>query len=151
MAIESVTTSPWKLEKRVLPQHTDYAGVMWHGAYLAWLEEARVEALAAVGMPYCRVSDEGYEMPVVRLQLHYRQALSHGDRVIVESQVLPRLGVRWPWHARFCLPDGTCAAEAEVELVIVQSSGEGRGVLRRPPAFLAPALAALTQGPQPAI
>ena len=34
----------WLLERRVLPQHTDHAGVMWHGAYLAWLEEARVEA-----------------------------------------------------------------------------------------------------------
>ena len=26
------------LTKRVLPQHTDYAGVMWHGAYVQWLE-----------------------------------------------------------------------------------------------------------------
>ena len=38
---------PWRLCKRVLPQHTDHAGVMWHGAYVAWLEEARVEALNA--------------------------------------------------------------------------------------------------------
>ena len=30
---QSVTTRPWRLRKRVLPQHTDHAGVMWHGAY----------------------------------------------------------------------------------------------------------------------
>ena len=45
---DSVTPTPWRLKKRVLPQHTDHAGVMWHGAYVAWLEEARVEALVAV-------------------------------------------------------------------------------------------------------
>ena len=36
---------PWQIERTVLPQHTDHAGVMWHGSYLAWLEEARVDAL----------------------------------------------------------------------------------------------------------
>ena len=44
MVIETVAAGyPWVLQRRVLPQHTDHAGVMWHGAYLAWLEEARVE------------------------------------------------------------------------------------------------------------
>ncbi|MCZ0899091.1 acyl-CoA thioesterase, partial [Microcoleus sp. HI-ES] len=27
---------------RVYPHHTDYSGVVWHGTYLAWREEARV-------------------------------------------------------------------------------------------------------------
>lgn len=40
----------WTLTMRVLPQHTDYAGVLWHGAYVQWLEEARVEALQAAGL-----------------------------------------------------------------------------------------------------
>ena len=46
---DSVTPLPWRVQKRVLPQHTDHAGVMWHGAYVAWLEEARVEALCPCG------------------------------------------------------------------------------------------------------
>ncbi|MEC9028789.1 MAG: acyl-CoA thioesterase, partial [Cyanobacteriota bacterium] len=75
MLMKSEKTQPWKLRKRVLPQHTDHAGVMWHGAYLAWLEEARVEALAQVGLPYARISAAGLEMPVVRLEIHYRRAL----------------------------------------------------------------------------
>ena len=52
---KSVTPSPWRLIKRVLPQHTDHAGVMWHGAYVGWLEEARVEALAAAGLGYAAI------------------------------------------------------------------------------------------------
>ena len=144
---ESVTTQPWRLEKTVLPQHTDHAGVMWHGTYVAWLEEARVEALAAVGLSYASVAGQGYEMPVVRLQIHYRQSLCHGDLVVLESMALPRRGARWPWSARFCLPDGTCMAEAEVELVIVQLEGGGASVLRRPPLALREGLQALVLGP----
>jgi len=120
---------------------------MWHGSYVAWLEEARVEASAAAGLSYACVSEQGYEMPVVRLEIKYRQSLRHGDRVVLESVALPRRGVRWPWMARFCLPDGTCMAEAEVELVILRREGEGAAVLRRPPAELQEGLLVLVQGP----
>ena len=65
----------WRLVRRVLPQHTDHAGVMWHGAYLAWLEEARVEALASAGLAYSDLSARGLELPVVSLAIDYRQAL----------------------------------------------------------------------------
>ncbi len=61
---DSVTPLPWRVQKRVLPQHTDHAGVMWHGAYVAWLEEARVEALVAAGLTYADMTALGVEMPV---------------------------------------------------------------------------------------
>jgi len=35
----------WELKKKVLPQHTDHAGVMWHGYYLKSLEESRLDAM----------------------------------------------------------------------------------------------------------
>ena len=42
----------WKIEKIVLPQHADHAGVMWHGTYFNWLEESRINALLEVGISY---------------------------------------------------------------------------------------------------
>jgi acyl-CoA thioester hydrolase len=45
---------------------------MWHGAYVAWLEEGRVEALARVGLDYAELSSRGLEMPVVSLGIDYR-------------------------------------------------------------------------------
>ena len=120
---------------------------MWHGAYVAWLEEARVEALAAAGMPYSQVSEQGFEMPVIRLQIQYRKPLSHGDQVVLESHPLPRRGARWPWISRFCLPDGSCAAEAEVELALVRFANGKRSLVRAAPAPIAEALGALQRGP----
>lgn len=142
-------TRAWRLRRRVLPQHTDHAGVMWHGAYLAWLEEARVEALQAVGLAYAELSADGLELPVVSLGIQYRQALLHGDQVELRSWVLPRQGVKLPWVSRFIRADGEVAAEAQVELVLVDlSSGPGqRRLLRRLPAQLAVAVDQLVRGP----
>ena len=92
---------PWRLKKKVLPQNTDHAGVMWHGAYVNWLEELRVKALMEVGVPYEKLSMQGFEMPVVELRIKYISALHHGDEVVVESLVLERKGLRLPWKTRF--------------------------------------------------
>ena len=141
----------WRLRRRVLPQHTDHAGVMWHGAYLAWLEEARVMALEAVGLAYADLSAEGLELPVVSLSIDYRQALLHGDAVELRSWVLPRQGVKLPWVSHFLRASGELAAEARVELVLVDlSNGAGqRRLLRRLPDTLAMAVKRLVQGPAP--
>jgi acyl-CoA thioester hydrolase len=140
---------PWSLRRRVLPQHTDHAGVMWHGAYLAWLEEARVEALASAGLAYSDLSARGLELPVVSLAIDYRQALLHGDAVELLSEVLPRQGVKLPWRSRFIGPSGQVAAEARVELVLVDLSAgaDQRRLLRRLPDDLATAVEALARGP----
>ena len=139
---DSVTPQPWRLCKRVLPQHTDHAGVMWHGAYVAWLEEARVEALAAAGLSYSAMAGMGLEMPVVSMTVAYRRSIRHGDQIVLESQCGSQSGVRWPWRSRFVL-DGQVMADARVELVIV---GDGR-LLRQPPDAIRAALNALQGGP----
>lgn len=150
-------TWPWRLTRRVLPQHTDHAGVMWHGAYLRWLEEARVEALAAVGLPYRVLSDRGLELPVVSLTIDYRRPLQHGDCVEIESMVGEAQGLRLPWCSRFVGMEGHVAATARVELVLVESRPHPAGgvpqrrLRRQPPADLAEALAALRRGPRTAM
>ena len=141
----------WLLRRRVLPQHTDHAGVMWHGAYLGWLEEARVEALAAVGLAYADIAASGLALPVVKLQLTYRKELVHGESVVLRSLVLPRHGVRLPWRSRFINGAGELAAEAQVELVVVDRGGSVRGrprPLRRIPIEMERAIAILVAGPQ---
>ena len=47
----SHTTEKWfEYPVRVQPHHTDYGGIVWHGNYLTWLEEARVEYFRSIGI-----------------------------------------------------------------------------------------------------
>ena len=146
MVNESVTRASWCLTKRVLPQHTDHGGVMWHGAYVGWLEEARVEALSQTGYPYEKMAAGGLEMPVVQLQIRYREALMLGDEVALKSVCGAPRGVRWPWSTRFMKGD-VCVAEASVELVLL-SVRPARRVLRRPPEAVLEAFRTLEEGPK---
>ena len=138
---------PWLLRKFVLPQHTDHAGVMWHGFYLNWLEEARVDALAQVGLPYSDLSISGYEMPVVDLQIRYIDSLIHGDVVVLKSWLLEQKGARYPWKTTFHRANGKLCAEALVDLVLLKREESRSRVLRRAPAYISEALGDLQQGP----
>jgi acyl-CoA thioester hydrolase len=132
-----------------MPQHTDHAGVMWHGAYVAWLEEARVEALAHAGLPYEALSRTGVELPVVGLQLDYRHPLRLGDRARLLSRLESRRGPRLRWLTHVLAPGEVLAVVARVELVALSAVGAQRRVLRRLPAALEAALGTLEIGPDP--
>ena len=140
-----VTHLPWICRKQVLPQDTDHAGVLWHGSYVAWLEEARVQALAEAGLAYAELSAQGLELMVVDLRLRYMQALAHGEAVELHSWLQPQGGVRLPFMTRFIKADGALAAEAVVTLALVDRQ---RGRLQRQqPPDLVEALRRLAAGP----
>ena len=137
---KDVTDWPWRWGKQVLPQHTDHAGVMWHGAYVAWLEEARV----AAGLTYAELSASGLELMVVELQLCYRRPLRHGENVELRSRIVGAKGLRLPFQTQFITGAGQLAAEALVTLALVDR--EHGKPLRRPPEPLARALETLARG-----
>ena len=148
MAFESCDHNPWKLSKRVLPQHTDHAGVMWHGMYVNWLEEARVAALIQVGLPYQEISEMGLEMPVVSLQLNYIRSIVHGESICLDTWPLPREGIRWPWQSQFLQEGSIVFAKANVELVLTRITGPKMTVLRHTPEHIEHLFLKLQNGPR---
>ena len=145
--INSFNGHSWILKKLVLPQHTDHAGVMWHGSYLNWLEESRIDALKKVGLPYSQMSEEGFEMPMISLTINYIIALHHGEEVFIKSWSLPQKGARWPWRTKFFREDLSLAADAKVELVLTRYLESKIRLLRYPPPHIAMALLNLQKGP----
>tara|TARA_Y100001968_G_C19411808_1_gene746723 strand:- start:952 stop:1383 length:432 start_codon:yes stop_codon:yes gene_type:complete len=139
---------PWLLQKVVLPQHTDHAGVMWHGAYLSWLEESRIQALSNVGLEYSNLSKDGYELPVISLSIDYKMALLHGDKVNLKSWALQAKGVRWSWKTIFYKDADKEVARSTVDLVLIRKSPNSSQVLRKPPIQIAKAMKELQIGPK---
>ncbi len=148
MRLLGINKKPWRLKKKVLPQNTDHAGVMWHGAYVNWLEELRIKALLEVGVPYEKLSMQGFEMPVVELRIKYISALQHGDEVVLESLILERKGLRLPWKTRFLKNGHKLSAEAEVELVLVRKEQKGITLMRETPVHISEAIQKLQEGPE---
>ena len=92
------TTEKW-FEYPVIayPHHTDYAGVVWHGSYIQWMEEARIECLRSLGLDYNHFVNLGYELPVVEVNLRYHQSLKLGEQAIVKTRMDNITGVRIHW------------------------------------------------------
>lgn len=82
----------------VHPHHTDYAGIVWHGTYIAWMEEARVAYLQTYKLTFADWVKAGVDLPVVDLALRYRQSLTLGDTALVKAALLPQRGVRMVWR-----------------------------------------------------
>ncbi len=105
---------------RVQPHHTDYAGVVWHGTYIAWLEEARVEYLRSLGVEFADLVALGCDLPVVDLTIRYHRPLRLGMAAIVKARLTAPVGVRISWDYQIQSPDNTALyVTAQVTLVTV--------------------------------
>lgn len=83
---------------RVQPHHTDYAGIVWHGTYVAWMEEARIAYLESYGISFASWVEMGIDLPVVDLSLRYRRSLQMGMVAAVKAWSPPQKGVRLIWE-----------------------------------------------------
>ena len=120
----------WKLTKKVLPQHTDHAGVMWHGTYFNFLEEGRIDALNKVGMTYSDLSKKGYEIPVVSAQIKYRISFKHGEKILLTSKFNLVNKIRLNCKTLFLKVNGDIGAEALIELVLVRKENDSVKIVR---------------------
>ena len=138
----------WKLIKTVLPQHTDHAGVMWHGSYLNFLEEGRIDALDKVGLSYSKLSKNGFEIPVISIQLKYKKSFIHGEKVLLKSQFKLENKIRLICKTLFLKSNGDIGAEAKVELVVVRKINDSIKVVKELPAKIKNIFLMLEEGPK---
>ena len=69
--------------RKVQYYETDRMGVMHHSNYIRWMEEARIDFLGRIGLPYDRMEAEGIISPVRALSCEYRKTCTFGDTLSV--------------------------------------------------------------------
>lgn len=88
------------------PHHTDYGGIVWHGTYLTWMEEARIEYLRSIGIEFADLVAMGCDLPVVELSLRYHLPIRLGVSAIVKTRLIDTKGVRINWDYEIQSYDG---------------------------------------------
>ena len=136
---------PWELNKKVLPQHTDHAGVVWHGTYLNWLEESRIDSIGKAGIKYIELLNRGFEMPVYRIEIKYLMPIMIGDEIIVKSFFITNQGPRIKVNSTITNLRNKIHAEASIDIVLINK--ETFKVVRKRPDFLENYLNNLRKGP----
>ena len=143
---EFTNKKEWKLTKTVLPQHTDHAGVMWHGSYFNFLEEGRIDALNKVGISYSKLSKKGYEIPVISAQIKYKKSFKHGEIILLISQFNLINKIRLNCKTSFLKVNGDIGAEALLGLVFVRKQNDSIKLVRELPEEIEKILLLLEEG-----
>lgn len=149
-AIESSSLTavrdPWfEYIVRAHPHHTDYAGIVWHGTYLTWMEEARVECLRSIGIEFADLVSLGCDLPVVELSLRYHRPVKMGQTIVVKTRMTDLDGVRIHWDYQLQgLNEPELYVTGRVTLVAVDR--EKGKILRQLPPAMQNALARLVNG-----
>tara|TARA_B100000900_G_scaffold317065_1_gene276046 strand:+ start:487 stop:912 length:426 start_codon:yes stop_codon:yes gene_type:complete len=124
----------WQLNKKVLPQHTDHAGVMWHGTYLNWLEESRIDSIGKAGIQYIELINRGFEMPVYKIEIKYLIPIMIGEEIIVKSSFITNKGPRIKVNSTFTNLSDKIHAEANVDIVLINK--DTFKIVRKRPSFI---------------
>jgi acyl-CoA thioester hydrolase len=113
---------------------TDAMGIIHHGAYPAYLEEARAAMLRDAGFPYeeIRGGTDGVDFAVLELYLRHRRPLRFDDEVAVRV-VVDEL-TRTTFQVGYLL---TVDEAVRATGVTVHGAVDGQGRPARMPAFLA--------------
>ena len=74
----------------------DMVGVVWHGHYLRYLENARWALMNQLGYGLQRMLESGVAWPIVELQTKYLSPARFGDRLRVRASLVE-------WEARLAL------------------------------------------------
>ena len=131
----------WKITKIVLPQHSDHAGVMWHGTYFNWLEESRIKALEDVGLNYFDLTNSGYDLPLIDTSIKYKSPLYLGEKVTIESVFNISKSLRISVNSKFLNKEKEVLTIAEVNLVLINN--KNFSLIRKRPGFISNAFCKL--------
>lgn len=77
----------YKTERRVRFEEVDQLGIVWHGRYPSYFEDARVALGDSLGIGYMDFYKHGIVTPIKKMHIDYINPLEYGDICTVEAQL----------------------------------------------------------------
>lgn len=74
-------------ETKVYYSDTDAYGVVWHGAYLRWLEKGRVDLCEKFGLDLIAMKNMDILLPVTNMNVRYKASARLNDNIIIETWI----------------------------------------------------------------
>jgi acyl-CoA thioester hydrolase len=102
----------------------DSYGVVWHGNYALYLEQAREALTARFGFTATRALAIGYRVPITRMEIRYRLPILADTTVSVTARLRPPDVARLVLDYEITDGNGALLAAAETEQVVVREDGE---------------------------
>lgn len=66
---------------------TDQMGIVHHSNYIRWFEEARLDFLDQIGLPYRMMEESGVWIPVLGVSCTYKHPVCFDETVVIETSI----------------------------------------------------------------
>lgn len=103
--------------RKVRFEEVDSMGVVWHGRYPSYLEDARVELGNSLGIGYNDFKSRGYAIPIVRMNIEYLKPLRFEDTFNIEAAIHYTPAARLNISYALSLQDTVIATAWTVQLI----------------------------------
>ena len=74
-------------EQKIYYADTDAYGVVWHGAYLRWMEKGRCDFCEDLGFNLVELVSKDIALPVANMNVKFKASAKLNDLLIVETWV----------------------------------------------------------------
>jgi acyl-CoA thioester hydrolase len=79
-----------RIEVTVRYAETDMMGVVYHANFLPWFEIGRTTLLREIGLPYRRLEEDGYRLPVLEVEAKFHRPAVYDDALVVITTLRER-------------------------------------------------------------
>lgn len=113
-----------KVQIKVRYSETDQMGVVYHGNYFPWFDEARFAIMNKLGIDPKELEAQGIFMPIVDVQCKYKTPAVFDDLITVEAKADPAYPNQLVVNFKVIRErDGRVLSEARTRSVIVNREG----------------------------
>ena len=74
-------------ETNIYYADTDAYGVVWHGAYLRWLEKGRCDFSETLGFNLAELVKQDIALPVANMNVKFKASAKLNDKLVVETWI----------------------------------------------------------------
>lgn len=105
---------------RVYYSDTDCYNVVWHGAYIKWLERARVDFIEALGLDLALLEKDNILFPVVDLNVRYKYSAKLNDILTINTTLnsFSKIGIEFS-HT-ILNQEGKVVLNASTKVVVIK-------------------------------
>lgn len=115
---------------------TDAMGVVWHGNYLKFYEDAREQFGQAYQLHYLDMFNQGMLTPIVHSELFHKCSLYYGDSAVVESYFIRQAAAKIKFEFKiYSKKTGALAAYGSTTQVFMDNDSRELQ-LNKPPFFI---------------
>lgn len=122
------------VERRVRFEECDMLGIMWHGNYASYFEDAREALGDKYGISYMRFKEAGVVTPIVSFHIDYLQTLEYRKTYSIHAIMHWTEAAKVNIEYEIVAPDGQLATRGHSVQLLVDVEGQ---LLFAPPDFYA--------------